>query len=297
MTRRRLDAELVRRKMAPSREAAQRLIADGTVLVGGTVADKAARQVAAGEAIRLLGPRPRYVSRAGLKLEAALDRFAIDPRGRRCLDAGSSTGGFTDCLLQRGAAMVTAVDVGTHQLHERLRGDDRVSVREQTDVRRLSLGPDEPAFELVVGDLSFISLRLVLPALASLAAPGATMALLIKPQFEAGRQEASRGKGVISDPAIWRRVIHEVEGAARTCGAAMLGLMPSPITGSSGNVEFIGHFAREGDCHVPAVRGSEATGGPVDHIVDIMVERAIEEAGLLCPPRHPSGGPTAGGTA
>ncbi len=211
-------------------------------MVGGAVADKAARQVGAGEAIRLLGPRPRYVSRAGLKLEAALERFGIDPAGLRCLDAGSSTGGFTDCLLQRGAAEVTAVDVGTHQLHERLRGHDRVSVREQTDVRRWCWPRVNRRFDLVVGDLSFISLRLVVPALTSLARPEAPMALLIKPQFEAGRQEASKGKGVISDPAIWRRVIHEVELAARSAGAAMLGIMPSPITGSTGNVEFIGHF-------------------------------------------------------
>ncbi len=278
MNRRRLDAELVRRKIAPSREAAQRLIAEGVVLVGGAVADKASRQVGAGEAIRLLGPRPRYVSRAGLKLEAALDRFEIDPRGLRCLDAGSSTGGFTDCLLQRGAAHVTAVDVGTHQLHERLRGHDRVTVREQTDVRRLALVEGEPRFDLVVGDLSFISLRLVLPALTSLARSSAPIALLIKPQFEAGRQEASKGKGVISDPVIWRRVIHEIELAARPAGAAMLGIMPSPITGSTGNVEFIGHFV----CAPPTDSATDQViDRSIDGSIDGSIDRAIYEASVL----------------
>lgn len=247
--RRRLDAELVRRKLAPSREAAQRLIADGVVLVGGAVADKASRQVTPGEALRILGPRPRYVSRAGRKLDAALEHFAIEPRRARCLDAGSSTGGFTDCLLQRGAATVVAVDVGTNQLHERLRADARVEVREQTDVRKLVSdgAPLIEPFDLVVCDVSFISLRLVLPALTALAKPGSPMALLIKPQFEAGREEASRGRGVITDPAIWHRVIHEVEDAARSLGAAMLGVMQSPITGSTGNVEFIGHFRTQAD--------------------------------------------------
>ncbi len=254
--RRRLDAELVRRKLAPSREVAQQLIAEGSVLVSGTVADKAARQVGTGEALRLLGPRPRYVSRAGAKLEAALEEFDIDPRGARCLDAGSSTGGFTDCLLQHGAASVTAVDVGTHQLHERLRAHDRVELREQTDVRVLATEPDLEPFDLVVGDLSFISLRLILPALTAVTRPGSSMALLIKPQFEAGRQEASKGKGVITDPEIWRRVIHEVEVAARSVGAAMLGVMRSPITGSSGNVEFIGHFLTDCD---PGFLGETAT--------------------------------------
>ncbi len=283
MNRRRLDAELVRRNLVPSREAAQRLIGDGLVLVGGAVAEKAARQVGAGEAIRLLGPRPRYVSRAGQKLEAALERFAIDPLGQRCLDAGSSTGGFTDCLLQRGAAEVTAVDVGTHQLHERLRAHDRVTVREQTDVRRMLLAEDEPRFDLVVGDLSFISLRLVLPALTSLAVPAAPMALLIKPQFEAGRQEASKGRGVISDPAIWRRVIHEVALAAQSTGAAMLGIMPSPITGSSGNVEFIGHFACAPGSGVPAANGI----GTLDRWINEAIDQAVEEA-----PATESGAPS-----
>ena len=237
--RRRLDAELVRRGLAPSREQARRLVTEGQVLVGGSVADKAARQVLPSEDLQLL-VRPPYVSRAGGKLEGALDRYQLDPAGLVCLDAGSSTGGFTDCLLQRGATLVHAIDVGTNQLHEKLRNDDRVLVQEQTDIR--SVDKLEPPPALVVGDLSFISLTKVLPALVGLVGPGTPLLLLIKPQFEAGRQEASRGKGVITDPAIWLRVIAEVEAAAAEAGAAMLDVMASPVTGSNGNVEFIAHF-------------------------------------------------------
>lgn len=242
MARRRLDAELVRRGLVPSREAAKQEIDAGRVVVGGAPATKPARLVLPGDDVRVLGPPPKYVSRAGLKLEAALDHYGIDPAGLRVLDAGSSTGGFTDCLLQRGASHVIAIDVGTNQLHERIRADDRVTVREKTDVRRV--GPDDigGSVDLVVGDLSFISLRLVLPALVDLCRPGNSMLLLIKPQFEAGRQEASKGRGVITDPAIWERVIGEVEAAALSLGAVMMGTMQSPITGNAGNVEFVGHF-------------------------------------------------------
>lgn len=241
--RRRLDAELLRRGMVPSREAARREIQAGKVIVNGAPADKPARMVLGGDDVQILGPPPKFVSRAGGKLDAALDHFAIDPAGLTVLDAGSSTGGFTDCLLQRGAAVVHAVDVGTNQLHERLRADDRVRVREQTDVRSVDADMLGGQVDLVVGDLSFISLRLVLPALVSVAKPGASLVLLIKPQFEAGKQEASKGRGVISDPAIWERVIGEVEEAALSVGADMLGVMESPVTGASGNVEFVGHFA------------------------------------------------------
>ncbi len=240
--RRRLDAELLRRGMVPSREAARREIQAGKVIVNGAPADKPARMVLGGDDVQILGPPPKFVSRAGGKLEAALDHFGVDPAGLTVLDAGSSTGGFTDCLLQRGAAVVHAVDVGTNQLHERLRADERVRVREQTDVRTVDAEMLGGAVDLVVGDLSFISLRLVLPALVAACRPGAPMVLLIKPQFEAGKQEASKGRGVISDPAIWQRVIGEVEEAALSLGAVMLDVMESPVTGASGNVEFVGHF-------------------------------------------------------
>jgi 23S rRNA (cytidine1920-2'-O)/16S rRNA (cytidine1409-2'-O)-methyltransferase len=185
------------------------------------------------------------VSRGGDKLDAALDRFAIDVGGRRALDAGASTGGFTDCLLQRGAAHVVAVDVGRGQLHERLRGDPRVTVLERTNVRHLHLDAlgGQP-FPIVTADLSFISLRTVAPALLDLSAPGAELVLLVKPQFEAGRAEASRGRGVIRDPAVRERAVEEVVAAYETHGAVMMDRMRSPITGADGNVEFLVHLSK-----------------------------------------------------
>ena len=209
--------------------------------VGGAVAEKAARMVDPAEAVELVGPPPRFVGRGGEKLDAALERFGIDVAGRRCLDAGASTGGFTDCLLQRGAREVVAVDVGYGQLHERLREDPRVDNRERTNVR--TLAPDDVGgvADVVVADLSFISLRTVLPALLGLARPGADLVLLVKPQFEAGRAEAAKGRGVIRDPDVHRRVVDEVASAAVSQGAAMMGVMPSPITGAEGNQEFLLH--------------------------------------------------------
>ena len=209
--------------------------------VGGAPADKAARLVAPDEPIVLLGPPARFVGRGGDKLDGAIGRFGLHVRGRRAVDLGASTGGFTDCLLQHGAASVVAVDVGYGQLHERLRADPRVEVHERTNVRDLLPGDLGPLAEVVVADLSFISLRTVLPAALPLAAPGADVVLLVKPQFEAGRQEAARGKGVITDPAIWRRVLEEVAAALVELGAAIMGAMASPLTGADGNVEFLLH--------------------------------------------------------
>ena len=239
MIKRRLDAEMVRRGMVPSREAARRLIVERQVLVGGSFADKPARMVATDQAITLAAPPPPFVSRAGQKLAGALEVFAVDPSGLYCLDAGSSTGGFTDCLLQRGAERVVAVDVGTNQLHERLRVDPRVDVREQTDIRSISPSDIDRPFDLVVGDLSFISLRLVLPSLAQLVASGGRLLLLVKPQFEAGRQEVSRGKGVITDPDLWRTTVADVLFSAIEVGLTPCGLVPSSIRGTRGNVEFV----------------------------------------------------------
>jgi 23S rRNA (cytidine1920-2'-O)/16S rRNA (cytidine1409-2'-O)-methyltransferase len=209
--------------------------------VDGAPATKPARLVAPGEALVVHGPPPRFVGRGGEKLEAALARFGVDVAGRRAVDLGASTGGFTDCLLQRGAASVVAVDVGYGQLHERLRADPRVDVRERTNAR--DLGPDDldgPA-DVLVGDLSFISLRTVAPAAVGLVRPNADLVLLVKPQFEAGRQEAAKGRGVISDPDVWRRVLEEVSGALEAAGAAIMGAMASPLTGADGNVEFLLH--------------------------------------------------------
>ena len=242
----------MRRGLADSRQEAQAAIAAGTVLVAGAPADKPARLVAPGEALVLLGPPSPYVSRGGLKLDAALTRFAVPVDGRRALDAGASTGGFTDCLLQEGAAHVYAVDVGHGQLHSSLRDDPRVTVLERTNVRTLTveqLRLADPAFEpcrLVVADLSFISLRSVVAALCGpLATAGADLVLLVKPQFEAGRAAVSRGKGVVRDPAVWREALDGVTSALLGAGTGIMGAMPSPLTGAAGNVEFLLHARKD----------------------------------------------------
>jgi 23S rRNA (cytidine1920-2'-O)/16S rRNA (cytidine1409-2'-O)-methyltransferase len=260
--RRRLDVELVRRGLAASREQARDDIAAGRVLVSGSPAAKPARLVDPAEPVRLLGPPPRFVGRGGEKLDAALDRFGIDVRRLRALDAGASTGGFTDCLLQRGAAHVVAVDVGHGQLHPRLRADPRVTVRERTNIRDLSLDDvgGEP-FPLVVADLSFVSLRTAAPALVALAAEGADLVVLIKPQFEVGRVAAARGRGVVRDPALWRAAIEGVDAAFAAQGAAIMGLMVSPLRGPEGNAEFPARFVKGR----PVAAG---TGALVDAAVD-----------------------------
>jgi 23S rRNA (cytidine1920-2'-O)/16S rRNA (cytidine1409-2'-O)-methyltransferase len=192
----------------------------------------------------VVGPGPRFVGRGGEKLDAALERFAVPVAGRRALDAGASTGGFTDCLLQRGADEVVAVDVGYGQLHERLRADPRVDVRERTNVRSLDREALGGPVDLVVADLSFISLRTVLPVLVPLVEPGGDLVVLVKPQFEAGRREAARGSGVIREPEVWRRVLEEVATAAAESGADRMDEMESPLTGADGNVEFLLHLRR-----------------------------------------------------
>ena len=239
MSRRRLDAELVRRGLLTSRRQATDAIAAGRVTVGGAPAMKATRMVDASEPIEIMGEPPRYVSRGGGKLEAALDEWKIDPTGLRALDAGASTGGFTDCLLQHGCAHVTAVDVGYGQLAASLRDDLRVDCRERVNVRHLEAGDVDPLVDLVVADLSFISVTTVIGALASMARDDAEFVLLVKPQFEAGRQEANRGKGVIRDPQIWARVIREVVAACEGCDVGIMDVMASPIRGPEGNREFL----------------------------------------------------------
>ena len=206
--------------------------------VGGSLADKPAMLVSADQPIALLDAPRRFVSRGGEKLDAALERFAIEVQGRRCLDAGASTGGFTDCLLQRGAASVTAVDVGYGQLDWKVRSDPRVQVLERTNVRTLS--PGDLTFEpdLVVADLSFISLRSVLASLTALASESADLVLLIKPQFEAGRERVGKG-GVVRDPAIWADCLSLVGEAAAVEGWDVAGMMASPLKGPAGNVEFL----------------------------------------------------------
>jgi 23S rRNA (cytidine1920-2'-O)/16S rRNA (cytidine1409-2'-O)-methyltransferase len=227
--------------LVASRSEAQLLIDERRILVNGALADKAARQVAPGDQVVVAGPPPRFVGRGGLKLDHALDAFGIEVTGMRALDAGASTGGFTDCLLQRGADHVVAVDVGHGQLHERLRADGRVTNLERTNIRAISSDTIGGPVDVVVGDLSFISLRLVIDRLRSVCQPGAPMVLLVKPQFEAGRSEVSRGRGVITDPAVWSRVRGEIDEAVHAAGCAVVAWTDSPITGADGNHEFLIH--------------------------------------------------------
>jgi 23S rRNA (cytidine1920-2'-O)/16S rRNA (cytidine1409-2'-O)-methyltransferase len=239
--RRRLDAELVRRGLVSARGAAKELVDARRVLVNGAVADKVSRLVAAGDAVVVEGPPARFVGRGGVKLDHALTEFGVDVTGCRALDVGASTGGFTDCLLQRGAAHVVALDVGHGQLHERLRADPRVTNLERTNVRSITPSTIGGLVDVAVGDLSFISLALVVGPVAAVCQPGAAMVLLVKPQFEAGREEVSRGRGVITDPAIWSRVRDEVAGALEAAGCDVVGWTASPITGADGNREFLVH--------------------------------------------------------
>jgi 23S rRNA (cytidine1920-2'-O)/16S rRNA (cytidine1409-2'-O)-methyltransferase len=237
VTRRRLDTELVRRGLVASRAEAQEAVRAGLVLVAGTRATKTSTLVADDAPVDLAGPARRYVSRGGDKLDAALARFRIDPTGLDCLDAGASTGGFTDCLLRAGARHVVAVDVGYGQLDWRLREDDRVTVLERTNARELTVDVVPYRAQLVVADLSFISLRTVMPALGSIAADDARAVFLVKPQFEAG--PADVGGGVVRDPDVWARVLSEVIASAADAGFAAQGMMASPVRGPAGNVEFL----------------------------------------------------------
>jgi 23S rRNA (cytidine1920-2'-O)/16S rRNA (cytidine1409-2'-O)-methyltransferase len=246
--RRRLDAELVRRGLLGSRRQAVEAIAAGRVRVGGSPAPGPTRLVAADEPIQITGDPPRFVSRGGEKLAGALDRFALDVRGLRALDAGASTGGFTDCLLQAGVVHVDAVDVGRGQLAWSLRDDPRVTVRERTNVRHLE--PDELGgpVDLTVADLSFISLVTVAPALARCTKADGDLVLLVKPQFECGRARIGKG-GVVRDPAVHRAVLHEVRDGLRDAGIHVVDIMVSPLRGADGNVEFLAR----GDALGPAL--------------------------------------------
>lgn len=237
--RRRVDAELVRRGLAESRNHAQALVDHGVVRVGGAPVEKVTRLVLPSEALEVIGPGPRFVSRGGEKLDAALDYFGIDVTGWRVLDVGASTGGFTDCLRQRGAVSVVALDVGRNQLHERLRADPAIDDRQQTDVRAVSVADLGGAFDFVTVDVSFISLRSVASALVSLAGREGILVVLVKPQFEVGKAEVSRGKGVIRDAGLWREALDVAVSAFATAGAATMAVMESPLRGARGNVEFL----------------------------------------------------------
>lgn len=250
MTRRlRLDAELVRRGLARSRQHAAELVAAGRVAVGGSPATKPASQVELGAAIEVApaAREPEYVSRGAHKLAGALDAFGdVVVAGRRCLDAGASTGGFTDVLLRRGASHVVCVDVGYGQLAWSLRQDPRVTVLDRTNVRELTPDQVAPPPSLVVADLSFISLRLVLPALVACAAPDADWLLMVKPQFEVGRERLGSG-GVVRDAALRAQAVVDVARAAAGEGLRVHGVVASPLPGPSGNVEYFLWLRRAGE--------------------------------------------------
>ncbi len=241
MMKQRLDVLLVRRGLADSREKAQALIMAGNVSVAGQKALKPGQTVDAETALDVASP-PRYVSRGGLKLEHALRYFGIDTGGRVCLDIGASTGGFTDCLLQHGAARVYAFDVGTNQLDWRIRSDPRVSVREQFNARAISLADTGELVDLLVCDVSFISVTLILPAAIPLLQPSGQMVILVKPQFEAGRGQVGKG-GIVRDPEVHEEACRRVTEAVQAQGFRT-SLTPSPILGAEGNREFLLHARR-----------------------------------------------------
>jgi 23S rRNA (cytidine1920-2'-O)/16S rRNA (cytidine1409-2'-O)-methyltransferase len=243
MMKKRLDVLLVERGLADSRSQAQALVMAGRV----PGFSKAGEQVDAAAALEITQP-PRFVSRGGEKLDHALDVFGVDPAGRRALDVGASTGGFTDVLLQRGAQQVIALDVGRGQLHERLREDPRVLSLEATNARHVTELPFGP--ELVTADVSFISLRQVLPAVLPLAAPGWEAVVLAKPQFEAGRAEVKGG--VVRSPEVHGRVLRELAEAALAWDAATVGVTDSGLPGPKGNREFFLHLVHEPAAELPA---------------------------------------------
>jgi len=237
----RLDVLVVERGLAPSRQRAQALILAGQIKVNGAVSSKAGANVDPEAEVELVAPDHPYVGRGGIKLAHALDAFAVDPAGRWALDVGASTGGFTDVLLQRGAAHVVALDVGRGQLDWRLRNDPRVTVREAVNARALTREDVPAAVDLVTIDVSFISLRHIFPALAAILAPGADVVALVKPQFEAGRHEVGKG-GLVTDPAVHEAVVARATVDAEASGFARVAMTPSPITGASGNQEFFLHL-------------------------------------------------------
>jgi len=246
----RLDVLMAERGLAPSRARAQALILAGKVRVDGNVVTKAGTQVTAAVDIVLDEPDHPYASRGALKLEAALDTFAIDPRGLDCLDVGASTGGFTDLLLVRGARRVVALDVGRGQLEWRLRTDPRVVVMEGVNARHLNVADMPFAVQLVTVDVSFISLRLVVPALVPLLTTGGLIVCLVKPQFEAGREQVGKG-GIVTDEHIRRTTVDGTVAALAGLGLELIGLVPSPVRGQKGNLEELAAFRCMGTATSP----------------------------------------------
>ncbi len=245
MAKERIDKLLHEKGFAVSRAKAQAMIMAGIVLVNERRIEKASETFGADALIRIKGdsPESKYVGRGGLKLEKALVDFSIEPKGFTCIDIGSSTGGFTDCLLQHGAARIVAIDVGTNQLDWKLRSDERVDVRENTNARELSPGDFDELFDLAVMDVSFISVTKILPALLRLLKQEAKIVVLIKPQFEVGKGEVGKG-GIVREPEKHERVINEINSFAISIGLRLAGLIESPILGAEGNKEFLGLYER-----------------------------------------------------
>jgi 23S rRNA (cytidine1920-2'-O)/16S rRNA (cytidine1409-2'-O)-methyltransferase len=237
----RLDIALVERGLAASRERARAIIMAGRVSVDGRIVSKAGTPVPDGASLEIATPDHPYVSRGGVKLAHALDEFGIDPSGKRALDVGASTGGFTDVLLQRGAVRVIALDVGHGQLHWRLRNDPRVDVHEGVNARALTSADVPHPVDIVTIDVSFISLALILPALPPFLAAGADVVALVKPQFEAGRDEVGK-HGLVTDPAVHEAVLTRVTADAQAAGLSRVAMAPSAITGATGNQEFFLHL-------------------------------------------------------
>jgi len=236
----RIDRLLTERGLAESRQKAQAFVIAGQVLADEQKITKPGQQVAPEAEIRILAPAPKYVSRAGVKLEAALEKFRLSVRDKVCLDVGSSTGGFTDCLLQHGAAKVYAVDVGTAQLHWKIRQDERVIVRERINARYLDSAVVPEPVQFVSCDVSFISVTLIFPAIRPLLAAEAELVVLAKPQFEVGRGQVGKG-GIVEDPELHQQVTEKVRKALQQIGFRRVDEMESPIRGAEGNKEFLLH--------------------------------------------------------
>ena len=249
----RLDVLLVERGLAESRSRAQAVIMAGEVYVNGQKADKAGMDVPLEAEIEVRGNVCPYVSRGGLKLEKALRDFGVDPTGYVCSDSGASTGGFTDCLLQQGASKVFAIDVGYGQLAWKIRSDPRVVVMERTNIRYVTPEDLGEALDLSVVDVSFISLKIVLPAIQRLLKPTGQVLCLIKPQFEAGKENVGK-KGVVRDPAVHEQVLRDFVALAAELGFTLKNLTFSPVKGPEGNIEFLGHLCAEpGDALAPDI--------------------------------------------
>jgi 23S rRNA (cytidine1920-2'-O)/16S rRNA (cytidine1409-2'-O)-methyltransferase len=261
--RRRVDLVLVERGLCASRAEAQRLLLAGKVFAAGQRVDKPGALVTAEATLSVAGPAHPFVSRGGVKLRHALDAFRVNPRGRVCLDVGASTGGFTDCLLQAGARLVIAVDVGYGQLHARLRQDARVHVLERTNIRHLEASRLPAVPDLATIDASFISLALILPCVRRLLAEPFDLIALVKPQFEVGKGQVGK-RGVVRDPALHRAVLERVAVWSADLGCGLAGMTISPLRGPMGNREFLVHLRPDGGGDACALIDNALAGAPTD---------------------------------